>query len=112
MFKTTLSLLLCIILTCCNSSDIPKHTNPNSLQKNIIGKWGGAEGESAIWEIKSDSIYYFEEQKSYACRLSGDSLMVDYKEGTFYLRDITVVNDTMVFYDESGLKISGYRKSN
>jgi hypothetical protein len=84
-------------------------TKQDSLQKVIIGQWGGLDEEQPVWEIDTDSIYYFGEQQSYPCKLLGDSLMVYYKAGPFYLRDISVIEDTLLFYNDLG-KVYAYRK--
>lgn len=41
-----------------------------SLQKKIIGKWGGGDSHP-ILEIRSDSIYYFEKDSAFLYRLKG-----------------------------------------
>ena len=84
-------------------------TKQDSLQKSLIGRWGSLDEEQPGWEINSDSIYYFEEQQSYPCKLIGDSLMIYYKAGPFYLGDISVIEDTLIFYHHFA-KLYAYRK--
>ena len=94
----------------CHNADKKKVIEHKSLQKNLIGLWGGLEESEPVWEIKTDSIYYFGEQQSYGYKLYGDSLVVNYKEGQFYLKNISVIEDTLIFFDDLGMKTFAYRK--
>lgn len=83
--------IVCIFGYCCNRQ-------PKSLHDQLIGKWGW-EG-SPVWEIRTDSIYYFEEKKAYAYILEKNQLTIKRQENDAILRNITVNEDTLSFTDD------------
>ncbi len=108
----TILLLVLIFALSCNNSQTTNDTKFDGLQTKIIGLWGGLGEDSPVWQIKKDSIYYFEEKKSYACRLDDGSLSINYNGRTFFLKDISVIEDTLIFYDEHNIKTFAYRFRN
>lgn len=94
----------------CNNPNAKLSSNNDNLGEKIIGLWGGLEENEPVWKITPDSIYYFSEQKSYSYKLYRDSLEVNYKEGPFYLWNLSVIQDTLIFFDYLGIKTFAYRK--
>ncbi len=100
--------LIILIFASCNhdnNTDKKKSdlTNPtDSLISRIVGKWGG-ENSHPVWEITKDSMYYFNEKKSYYYLIHKKDMIVLYKEGPFMLGDIHVLKDTLFFETDAGI---------
>lgn len=97
----------------CNNADTNEktkhHTNVDTIKNKLLGQWGGLGEDSAVWEISFDSIYYLQEKKSYPYKIVGNDLVVERNESKGFLRNISVIEDTMTFNDEQGLATKGYR---
>lgn len=90
---------VCIIVACNNNTDkrgkeISITTN-DSLISTILGKWG--EVGNPVWKIDKDSIYYFNENKSYYYLVHDGDMIVLYKSGPYSLNKIHSLNDTLFF---------------
>jgi hypothetical protein len=81
----------------------------DSLKNALLGRWGGLGEESPVWEITMDSIYYFQELKSYRYEILNNNFIIYRQESKGILKNISVIKDTMTFYHEDGLKVTGYR---
>jgi hypothetical protein len=84
----------------------------DSLKTQFKGQWGGLGEDDPVFEIKDDLIYYFEEKKTYPYQFAGKDLIIQRTESKGVLKNISVVNDTMTFYDEQGFSIKAYRFKN
>lgn len=102
-----------IFLLSCNSQDHKNFTKNtitvNSLKNNLLGSWGGLGESIPVLEIGIDSIYYYQEKKAYPYKVVDRNLIIERTESKGVLRNISVIEDTMIFYDEQGLLIKGYR---
>ena len=110
-------ILFCVFFINCNNNDsniatTRKYTTADSLKTKLLGQWGGSGEDSAVWEIRIDSIYYLQEKKTYAYKILDNDLVIERPESKGILRNISVFEDTMTFNDEQGLTIKGYRLKN
>jgi len=81
----------------------------DSLDLLLLGKWGGLEGTGYAFEIRRDSFFYPDLNKSFKYLRNGDSINLFFiPEGTL-LTNITVHQDTLTFVDSYGIKTFGYR---
>jgi hypothetical protein len=108
------ALIAFIFLTACNArtssnSREKKLTKEDSLRLTIIGPWGGPGEDSPVFKITTDSIYYFQHKRSYPYEIVDKDLLIQFPDSKAVLKNIFVVNDTLNFEDEQGLKIKGYR---
>ena len=106
--------LIVILFTSCNNNDVNnKSTKPitkaDSLKLELLGEWGGLGEDSPVWEIRSDSIYYFRESKAYPYQILDNNFIIERSTSKGILKNISVVVDTMTFNDEQGLIIKSYR---
>ena len=81
----------------------------DDLKTKLIGHWGGLGEDGPVWEIKNDSIYYYQEKKTYPYQIVDKDLVIERPESKGVLRNISVTKDAMIFYDEQGFQIKGYR---
>lgn len=81
----------------------------DSFKTKLIGQWGGLGEDSPIWEIKEDSIYYYQHKKAYSYKLLDSNFIIEFPASEGILRNIVVKEDTMIFNDEQGMTIKGYR---
>ena len=100
------------LFNCGNHGHNPEKHKIDSLRINVLGLWSGPNEDSPIWKITADSIYYFQEKKAYKYTLHKDSLVIQFPDHSYSLRDMSVIGDTMIFKDDIG-KVYAYRfKSN
>ena len=109
-----ISILIFLFFIGCNSQNSNNATakeliKQDSLKTKLLGQWGGLGENNPVWEIKIDSIYYYQHKKAYPYQIVGNALVIELTESKGVLRNISVVVDTMIFYDEQGLRIKGYR---
>lgn len=104
-------LFVCCNIQSCNTNNAGKNKPllVDSLKAKLIGNWGGLGEDSPVWEIKHDSIYYYQEQKTYPYQIVGSDLIIERLDTKGILKNISVLKDTLMFYDEQGLQITGYR---
>ncbi len=81
----------------------------NETESKIIGKWGGLGEESPVWDIRKDSIYYFQHSKAYAYKILNKNMHINFGNTSTILKNINVKSDTLFFIDDVGLLIKGYR---
>ena len=101
-----------ILFISCNEGSTSKsklsNTNFNdTLKMKLIGKWGDT--KNAMWDIRWDSIYYFERSESFPYKILNNDLIIYPPESKGILRNIRVIKDTLFFLDEEGSTIKGYR---
>jgi len=96
------------LVSCGNHGHQSASQKGDALRNNILGLWGGLNEDSPVWKITADSIYYFQEGKTYPYTLYVDSLVIRFPDHLYSLKHITVIGDTMVFKDEVG-KMYAYR---
>jgi hypothetical protein len=111
-------IIISLIFISCNDNPSYK-TSPaknnfkeDTLKPKLIGLWGGLGEDVPVWEIKSDSIYYFEQSAAYPYKIIDNDLIIDYPQSLTVLKDIYVINDTLFFLDEQGVVTRGYRFKN
>ena len=83
-----------------------------TLETRIIGNWGGKNEGSPIWLFSKDSIYYYQFQKSFKYEIINQDLFIEFNDNITVLKDISIIEDTLYFKDESNLKIEAYRHPN
>jgi hypothetical protein len=108
------ALIAFIFLNACNTrtsnnSRAKKPTKEDSLRFTIIGPWAGPGEDSPVFKITTDSIYYFQQKRSYPYKIADKDLIIEFPHSKAVLKNIFVFNDTLNFEDEEGLKIKGYR---
>ncbi|HEX4876774.1 MAG TPA: hypothetical protein VFV31_08900 [Chitinophagaceae bacterium] len=108
-FISLITILLFVGCTSQRSEDSNNIAKIDSLKTTLLGQWGGLGEASPVLEIKSDSIYYFEEKKSYPYEIIGTDLVIRRAEYIGVLKNISVLQDTMTFYDEQQFSIKAYR---
>lgn len=106
------SLSTFLILVSCNYHVADSNSKLDSLKKNVVGFWGGPGEDSPIWKITTDSVYYFDQKKSYLYKLYDDSLVLYLTGNNVALNDFDVKGDTLSFKNEVGIKISAIRLKN
>ncbi len=87
-----------------------KLTHNDTLKNKLLGQWGDL--ENPMWDIRSDSIYYFERSAAYPYELINNDFIIYLPESKGILRNIRVNKDTLFFLDEQGLTVKGYRFKN
>lgn len=112
--KILFFLLAALVLSCKESTNSRSNLNKNptqadTLETELIGKWGGLGEDSPVWEISKDSIYYFERAAAYPYKLIDNDFVIYLPESKGKLRNIRVIKDTLFFLDEQGLTVKGYR---
>lgn len=80
----------------------------DSLKNSLIGKWGGEEENSCVWEITQDSIYYYDQNKSYPYTILEKDLVIKMGESQPKLKDISVKKDTLFFYTRVSMENEVY----
>ena len=84
-------------------------TLDDSLKIKLIGIWGGLGEESPVWDIRHDSIYYYERSTAYPYEILNGNFIIYQPVSKLILRNISVIIDTMYFLDELNNPITGYR---
>lgn len=73
---------------------------PNPTNKgNLWGIWGNEGSENAIFDIKTDSIYYVDEMRSYKYSLVGDTIIIYYPDYS-YKSKVRIKGDTLIMDSE------------
>ena len=80
----------------------------DSLISTIAGKWGDRNGNPG-WLITKDSLYYFNEKKSYYYLIHDKDMIVLYKEGPFMMGNVHVLRDTLFFTIPNGGTIKAFK---
>ena len=104
--KSATFICLLLISACqneTNKSQIKTNFLKDSLRNSLIGKWGGQNESGPVLRITFDSIYYYQENKSYTYNIVGSDLIIERGEFQPKLKDITVKLDTLFFYQNESL---------
>lgn len=108
-----LYLLIVVLCFSCNEYHSSRNklshppTSNDSLKIKILGKWG--DFKNPMWDIREDSIYYFERSVAYPYKILNDNLIIYLPKSNGILRKIHVIKDTLFFLDEEGLTVKAYR---
>ena len=96
--------LLLLIQSCQNNhSSVKAISRVDSFRNSLIGKWGGLNESEPVWRISHDSIYNYEQNKSYPYEIIGNDLVFDNGLSKPNLKDITVINDTLFYHMKASL---------
>ncbi|NNV55172.1 hypothetical protein [Limnovirga soli] len=113
---TTFSLLIAMLLLGCNnlqdskagnerqdtSKIVPVKIDPIKQANNkLLGIWSDGSSENATFIIKSDSVYYVDQFKSYKYVLNDDSIKIIYPDW-IYAAKVIFKNDTLILESEDG----------
>ncbi|MDN3655545.1 hypothetical protein QWZ08_07905 [Ferruginibacter paludis] len=96
-----------------NGKQNQKISFEDSVNNTLIGKWGGASDSRPVWEIRKDSIYYFEHSKAYSYKIVGDDMIINLPENQAKFENIHVIRnpirDTLLFFKQPGLTVQAVR---
>lgn len=99
--------ILILFLVSCNDrikSD-QKISLEDSINETLIGKWGGSSENNPTFEIRKDSIFYFEHSKAYSYKLSKQDMIINFPKLQMKWEKIHVINDTLFFFQDPGLSV-------
>lgn len=101
-------LLIIFFISCNEQPNVTNKANhDDTIKAKLIGQWGDL--KTLGWDIKKDSIYYFERLASYPYKILNNNLIIDLPESKGTLRNIRVIKDTFFWLDEQGLTVKAYR---
>lgn len=101
--KSELLLIWLFIICSCNdnsqkndAANVRKNQSFNPLSSRLLGKWG-APGENPFWDIRNDSIYYYNKQVMYPYFLKGDTFLIKFpdRDTATVLGKISISGDTL-----------------
>ncbi len=95
--KSYLIIVFGILIFSCNESE---NERKSYIKKNIIGKWCGFGGIKPILDFTSDSIYYYDRNKAYSYEITNGDIIINFPEHTGRLRNVSIKNDTLTFFDD------------
>jgi hypothetical protein len=98
-----------------NEVESNKPTTIDLLSTKLIGEWGGLNSDIPVWEITSDSIYYFNENKTYHYRITEGAMVIDRTDEKLTFSNISIIADTLIFYPhgpDSETRIFRIRREN
>lgn len=81
---------------------------PTDLKTKILGIWRDVEGENATFEIKPNSVFYFEHGTAYKYSLTGNVMNIKFPDYKFTGK-VSCVNGTMVI-DSKEFGVSKYKR--
>ncbi len=110
--KYWLIIFYILFLNSCNNpiERIENTTSTGSLNLSIQGTWKGFKGEP-IWNIGSDSIFYYSENRSYYYFIHNDGMIVLYKNGPYEFKNIRISKDTL-FFKTGNLNAVAFKSEN
>lgn len=80
----------------------------DSFRNSLIGKWGGPDESGPALKITHDSIYYYNENKSYPYEIIGNDLVFDNGQSKPHFKNISVMKDTLFFYLKASVEHEAY----
>lgn len=104
-----------VFLICCNEQPSLKTkvlNNPSyedSMKLRLIGQWGGLGENSPVWDIRQDSIYYYNRSAAYPYTILNNDLIIYLPESKGILKNIKLIKDTLFWLDEQGLTVKAFR---
>src|SRR4051794_7455350 len=105
-----LFVIITFSISCISHTELSNHqTKSDSLRNTLIGKWGGL-GNKPTFQIKQDSIYFFEQSTAYSYKIINHDMVIHYPQIEGVLRNIYVLKDTLFFSNEEGVQMRGFRK--
>ena len=108
--KPIYSIVILLFASCNeNIKTTPKISFEDSLINTLIGKWGGSSDSLPVWEIRKDSIYYFEHLKAYPYKIKGQDIIINLTENQGKLENIHVTKDTLFFILHSGVEVQAIK---
>lgn len=108
-FVTLLTVISCTNLNVRKEFKNFNFDNSDSLKRTILGRWGGPGESEPVFEIHMDSIYYFDRKASYPYRIDEGDLIIQFSHSIGVFKEIHSIGDTLIFGDDQGLIIKGYR---
>lgn len=92
------------IVSCQQNEQISQRTLIlNDFKSNLIGKWGGFDKDTPIWKISTDSIYFYNDKRSYIYKLKDSSLFIEEISNIPMMKNITIDKDTLFFYSRASV---------
>ena len=108
--KPIYSILILFLASCDEHiKPIQKISFEDSLINTLIGKWEGSSGTLPAWEIRKDSIYFFEHSKSYAYKIVNKDMIIDFPDYKVKFENIQVIKDTLLFIKRPGWTVQAIR---
>ena len=99
-----------IFLSCNEQNKSFQKVSSEDYIKNIlIGKWGGSSDSLPVWEIRKDSIYYFEHSRAYPYKILDHNMIISLPENQGILGNIHIIKDTFFFTLHLGVEIQAIR---
>lgn len=102
-------LILSIIFISCSNEKGGTALENENLKRKLIGKWGGLGEEVPVFYFTADSIYYYDRLKSYSYKILNDDVIIYFPGYKGMLKRVTIVKDTMFFFDDLPDTIRAYR---
>lgn len=104
-------LIICFLICvgCENKKpQIIKVSRIDSIKSSLVGKWGGRDERIPGWKITNDSIYYYDQNKSYPYTILENDFVIDMGESKPILKNISVNKDTLFFYTRVSMENETY----
>ena len=104
--------LVCILFFfSCNEQNksTQKLSYEDTIKNILIGKWGGSSDSLPVWEIRKDSIYYFEHSRAHPYKIVGHNMIISLPANQGKLGDIHVIKDTFFFTLHPGVEVQAIR---
>jgi hypothetical protein len=95
-------LFIVLSIASCSDQDSAKKPYQEDLRSAIIGQWGNPTEDSPVWKISEDTFYYYRLSHGYPYLLKGNDIVIDNGESPWVLKNVSIIKDTMLFYDEAG----------
>ena len=70
---------------------------------------GGSSDSFPVWEIRKDSIYYFEHSRAYPYKIVGHNIIISLPENQVKLENIHIIKDTFFFTLHLGVEVQTIR---
>ena len=98
--KTYLVIVFYLLISSCKGKENTENDKKKYLIQQVIGKWGGLEEKTPVLNITLDSIFYFDRNKAYSYEINNGNIIINFPEHKGILRNVSIVNDTMIFFDD------------
>lgn len=94
------------MISCNYTSNSKNDDSSHGILKNeIIGSWGNPEDSVPVFKIDKDSILYVQSNKAYLYKLINNDIVVDHPGDQWILKNVSIIEDTMFFYDRAGIQL-------
>lgn len=101
--------VLCVVSISCANDQKRTALESEILKRKLIGKWGGLGEEAPVFYVTADSIFYYDRLKSYSYKIVNGDVMIDFPGYIGVLKRVTIIKDTMFFFDNLPDTIRAYR---